>query len=154
VGVSGVGHGSANREQVAYHSFSFLKGRAFEDPKEVKDGFTQAVADGLRGCAAILGDSNCSTIDVERLMIEAMEVCFTLKQVEGIATRFPFGTKLPLGIFLDLKINPKATSPFALIETLFRSLTRHHEDGTEGVVESFEALLLPHGWQSSERGRR
>jgi hypothetical protein len=74
-------------------------------------------------------------------MIEAMEVCVTLKQVEGVATRFPFGTRLPLGIFLDLKISPKATSPFALIETLFRSLTRHHEDGKEGVVESFEELL-------------
>ena len=68
VGVSGVGRGSANREpeKVACHSFSFLKGRAFEDPKEVKDGFTQAVADGLRGCAAILGECKCSTIDVER----------------------------------------------------------------------------------------
>jgi hypothetical protein len=141
--VSGEGRGPASREpeKVACHSFSFLKGRPFDDPKDVKDGFNQAAADELRGCAAILGDCKCSTTDVERLMIEAMEVRFTLKKVEGEATRFPFDTELPLGIFLDVKINPKALSPYALIETLFRSLARRHDDGSEGVVKAFEELL-------------
>jgi hypothetical protein len=63
----------------------------------------------------------------------------------GIATRFPFGTKLPLGIFLDVRINPKATSPYALIETLCRSLARHHEEGIEGVVKAFEDILAIQG---------
>jgi hypothetical protein len=70
-----------------------------------------------------------------------MEVRFTLKSLEGEANRFPFGTDLPLGIFLDVKINPEALSPYALIETLFRSLARHHDEGGEGVVKAFEGLL-------------
>ena len=70
-----------------------------------------------------------------------MEVRFALEKVEGEATKFPFDTELPLGIFLDVKINPEAPSPYALIETLFRSLARHHEEGNPGVVKAFEGLL-------------
>jgi hypothetical protein len=106
--VSGVGQKPTSRkpEGVVYHSFSFLKGRPFEDPKELKDGFGQGAADALRGCAAILGDCKCSTADLERLLIEAMVVRFTLKKVEGGASKFPFDTELPLGIFLDVRISP------------------------------------------------
>jgi hypothetical protein len=64
-----------------------------------------------------------------------------LENLEGEANRFPFGTDLPLGIFLDVKINPEAPSPYALIETLFRSLAGHHDEGGEGVVKTFEGLL-------------
>jgi hypothetical protein len=78
---------------------------------------------------------------VERLLIAAMEVRFTLNKIEGEANGFPFGVELPLGIFLDVLINPKAPSPFALIEALFRSLSRHHNEGREGVGAAFEGLL-------------
>jgi hypothetical protein len=48
-----------------------------------------------------------------------------------------------LGIFLDVLINPKASSPFALIGTLFRSLSRHHNGDKEGVeVEAAFVGLL------------
>jgi hypothetical protein len=132
---------SRKPEEVAYHSFSFLKGRPFEDPKELKDGFGQVAADALRGCAAILGEGKVSTVDLERLLIEAMVVRFTLERVEGEASKFPFDTELPLGIFLDVGVNPKASSPYALIETLCRSLARHHEEGMEGAVKAFEEIL-------------
>jgi hypothetical protein len=143
VDVSGTGRGSAIQELegASYHSFSFLKGRAFDGPKELKDGFNQGAADALRGCAAILGDCACAAKDVEQLLITATEVRFALDKIEGGANGFPFGVDLPLGIFLDVHINPKAPSPFALIETLFRSLSGHHNEGRAGVVVAFEGLL-------------
>jgi hypothetical protein len=70
-----------------------------------------------------------------------MVVRFTLEKVEGGASKFPFDTELPLGIFLELMISPKATSLYALIETLCRSLARHHEEGLESVVKAFEEIL-------------
>jgi hypothetical protein len=93
-------------------------------------------------CAVILGKCECAARDVERLLIAAMEVRFALDLLEGEANGFPFGAALPLGIFLDVLINPKAPSPFALIEALFRSLSRHHNEGKEGVEAAFSELLI------------
>jgi hypothetical protein len=67
-----------------------------------------------------------------------MDMRFTLDSVLGVDDAFPFGVALPVGSFLDLLIGPKAPSGLALIETLFRSLVRHHPRRQVGLVEDFE----------------
>jgi hypothetical protein len=80
----------------------------------------------LAGCAIILKGCSFKLQEVDALLIEGMDMRFALDSVLNVDDVFPFGVALPVGSFLDLLINPKAPSGLALIETLFRSLIRHH----------------------------
>jgi hypothetical protein len=71
-----------------------------------------------------------------------MDMRFALNAVENVEVAFPFGVMPPVGSYvsyLDLRINPKAQSGLALIETVFRGLVRHHAGGQVGLVKDFKA---------------
>ena len=105
---------------------SLLQGRLFADPDTLADDCNFDGLEDLAGCALILKDCAFKLSEVGALLIEGMDMRFTLGSVLGVDDVFPFGVALPVGSFLDLLISPKAPSGLALIETLFRSLVRHH----------------------------
>jgi hypothetical protein len=104
---------------------SLLQGRSFSDPENLADDCKLTGLKDLAGCAIILKDCSFKLQAVDDLLIEGMDMRFTLNYVVNVDDEFPFGVALPVGSFLDLLISPKAPSGLALIETLFRSLVRH-----------------------------
>ena len=117
-----------------YQVLSLLKGRSFADPDRLADDCNFDGLEDLAGCAIILKGCSFKLSEVEALLIEGMDMRFTLNSVLGLDDAFPFGVALPVGSFLDLLISPKAPSGLAMIETLFRSLIRHHPRGQVGSL--------------------
>ena len=122
------------------------KGVPFSDPDKLADDCNLAGLKDLAGCAIVLKDCSFKLQEVDALLIEGMDMRFTLDSVLNVEDEFPFGVALPVGSFLDLLINPKAPSGLALIETLFRSLIRLSlslsdivlSKGQGGLVKDFE----------------
>jgi hypothetical protein len=129
-----------------FQGLSLLQGRSFSDPDKLTDDCNLADLKDLAGCAIILKDCSFKLQEVDALLIEGMDMRFTLDSVLNVEDEFPFGVALPVGSFLDLLINPKAPSGLALIETLFRRLIRLSlslsdivlSKGQGGLVKDFE----------------
>jgi hypothetical protein len=115
----------------------------FADPKDLTDGYKLDGSKDLAGCAIILEGCPFTLQAVNSVLAEGMDMRFALNAVENVEVAFPFGVMPPVGSYvsyLDLRINPKAQSGLALIETVFRGLVRHHAGGqVVGLVKDFKA---------------
>jgi hypothetical protein len=122
-----------------FQSLSLAQGRLFADPKDLTDNYKFDGKKNLAGCAIILEGCTFTLDEVDVVLAEAMDMRFTLNAVVGVDDAFPFGVALPVGSYLNLLINPEAQSGLALIETVFRSLVRHHPGRQKGLVKDFKA---------------
>jgi hypothetical protein len=141
--VDASGEGSATGATApAPETFQVL---SFSDPDKLADDCNLAGLKDLAGCAIILKDCPFKLQEVDDLLIEGMDMRFTLGSVLNVDDELPFGVALPVGSFLDLLINPKAQSKLALIETMFRGLITHHPKGQGGLVKDFEGQCSSKG---------
>ena len=147
VDVSGEGGatGATAPAPETFQVLSLLQERSFSDPDKLADDCKLAGLKDLAGCAVILKNCPFKLQEVDDLLIEGMDMRFTLGSVLNVDDELPFGVALPVGSFLDLLINPKAQSKLALIETMFRGLIRHHPKGQGGLVKDFEGQCSSKG---------
>jgi hypothetical protein len=85
-----------------FQVLSLLQGRSFSDPDKLADDCNLAGMKDLAGYAVILKDCTFKLQEVDALLIEGMDMRFTLESVLNVDDEFPFGVALPVGSFLEI----------------------------------------------------